>query len=50
MCTVRLAVQLARHTEAGWDHPALHDDIEEIAQLLRLSHSATTRLVRELDS
>ncbi len=50
ICTVRLAVQLARHSAAGWDNPALPDDIDEIAQLLRLSHSAATRLVRELDS
>lgn len=50
MRTVRLAVQLARHTEAGWDNAALIDDIDEIAQLLSLSHSATERLVRELDS
>ena len=33
---VLLAVRLARHTAAGWDNPALHDDLADIGAMLRL--------------
>lgn len=46
---VRLAVQLARHTQDGWDNAALPDDMLEIADLLTLSPEAARRLVQELD-
>jgi HD-like signal output (HDOD) protein len=46
---VRLAVQLARHTQDGWDNAALPDDLQEIAALLTLSPEATRRLVTDLD-
>jgi len=39
---VLLAVRLARHTEKGWDNPALPDDIEDISKLL----NAPPRVVR----
>jgi hypothetical protein len=48
--TVRLAVQVARHSEQGWDNAALPDDIAEIADLLNLSSRATERLLREIES
>jgi HD-like signal output (HDOD) protein len=47
--TVRLAVQLARHTRYGWDNPALPDDIQEIAELLNLSTESTLRKLQEID-
>lgn len=46
---VRLAVQLARHTQDGWDNAALPDDLAEIADLLTLSADAAQRLVMDLD-
>jgi HD-like signal output (HDOD) protein len=46
---VRLAVQLARHTQNGWDNAALPDDVAEIAQLLTLSVEATQRLLADVD-
>lgn len=49
---VMLAVQIARHTQYGWDDPhaqaALKDDIAGVAQLLNLSQEAATRLVMAL--
>lgn len=39
---VLLAVRLARHTENGWNNPALPDDIEDISKLL----NAPARVVR----
>lgn len=48
VCMVRLAVQLARHTQNGWDNAALPDDVAEIAQVLTLSVEATQRLLVEL--
>jgi len=46
---VRLAVQLARHTQHGWDNAALPDDVAEIAQVLTLSVEATRRLLERLE-
>ena len=46
---VRLAVQLARHTQHGWDNAALPDDVAEIAQVLTLSVDATQRLLERLE-
>ena len=46
---VRLAVQLARHTQHGWDDAALPDDVAEIAQVLTLSVDATQRLLERLE-
>jgi hypothetical protein len=48
--TVRLAVQVARHSEHGWDNPALPDDIDEVADLLNLSPLATQRLLMDLEN
>lgn len=47
---VVLAVRLARHTEHGWDNPALPDDVREIASLVNLGIEPTHQLLRELDS
>jgi HD-like signal output (HDOD) protein len=47
--TVRLAVQLARHTQDGWRNAALPDDLQAIAHLLTLSTAAAERLVHDLD-
>ena len=47
---VKLSVQLARHTQSGWDNAALPDDIEELTQLLNLSPLAVRTLLGELDS
>jgi hypothetical protein len=48
--SVKLAIQLARHTTNGWDNPALPDDVAAIAQLLNLSTEPALALLRELDS
>ncbi len=46
---VLLAIRVARHSAAGWDNPALPDDVKDIAELLQLSADATTRLLHEID-
>lgn len=46
---VLLAIQLARHTSAGWTNAALPDDINEIAHLLNLSQAAALGFVRDID-
>jgi len=48
--TVQLAVRLARHSSQGWHNPALPDDLQDIADWLTLSVSATQRLLHDLDS
>lgn len=47
--TVRLAVRVARHSTPSWQHPALDDDVRDIATLLNLSESATRTLLRDID-
>jgi hypothetical protein len=51
--SVTLGVQIARHTQHGWDDPhaqaALPDDIQEVAQLLNLSSDAAQRLLQGMD-
>jgi HD-like signal output (HDOD) protein len=46
---VLLATALARHSHAGWDNPALPDDIAAIGRLLNLAPAAVWSVVRELD-
>jgi len=46
---VMLAVQLARHTQDGWDNAAVHDDLEALAVLLNLNPGAVRSLVRDID-
>ena len=46
--SVALAVRLARHTAAGWDNPAIPDDVSDIATLLNLSEAAALKLVHEI--
>lgn len=52
--TVMLAVRIARHTQYGWDdvhaQAALPDDVNDVAQLLSLSHAAARRKIMEIDS
>jgi HD-like signal output (HDOD) protein len=52
--SVMLGVQIARHTQHGWDDPhaqaALPDDVAEVAQLLTLSREAAYRLLVSLDA
>lgn len=48
--TVRLAVRLARHTQATWHNAALGDDVAETAQLLNLSPRAAEHLLLQLNS
>ncbi len=47
---VQLAIRLARHSAAGWDNPALPDDISDIARLLNMAHEPTLQLLREIDA
>lgn len=47
--SVELAIRLARHTQQGWDNPALPDDLADVARLLNLSPAAAEALVREID-
>ena len=46
---VALGVRIARHTSLGWDNAALPDDINDVAQLLNLSTSASMSLLRGLE-
>ncbi len=46
---VLLAVRLARHTEHGWDNPALPDDIDEIAKLLNAPPRVARGFVYKID-
>ncbi len=52
--SVMLGVQIARHTQHGWDDPhaqaALPDDVAEVAQLLTLSRDAAYRLLVSMDA
>ena len=45
---VQLAIQLARHSEEGWDNPALPDDVTAIAELLNLAPAPTLHLLHSL--
>ena len=45
---VQLAIQLARHSEQGWDNPALPDDVTAIAELLNLAPGPTLHLLHSL--
>ena len=47
--TVRLAAALARHSQRGWDDPAIPDDLRGISELLKVPVSAVaSRLGIEL--
>ncbi len=46
--SVVFAIRLARHTEDGWDNPAVPDDIKDISQLLNLSTPATLELLHRI--
>jgi HD-like signal output (HDOD) protein len=49
MRNVALAIRVARHSTAGWDNPALPDDLREIGQLLQLAPEPTAKLLRDID-
>ena len=46
---VLLATALARHSQRGWDNPALPDDVEEIGRLLNVATPTAWALIRDLD-
>jgi len=46
---VMLATALARHSQDGWNNPALPDDITALGALLNLSPSAVGSMIRSLD-
>jgi HD-like signal output (HDOD) protein len=46
---VLLATRIARHSAAGWDNPALPDDVEQVAELLRLGSEPAWRLLHDID-
>ena len=46
---VLLAVDLARHSQHGWDNPAIPDDIAGIARLLNLTREAAREKVMALE-
>lgn len=46
---VHLAIRVARHSAAGWDNPALPDDVRDVAALLRLAPDPALKLLRALD-
>ena len=47
--TVKMAVQVARHTADGWENAALPDDLAEIGELLQLSPQHVLKLLRDHD-
>lgn len=47
---VLLAIRVARHSAAGWDNPALPDDVAEIAELLQLGSQPVWTLLHDIDS
>lgn len=47
---VVLAVDIARHTQLGWDNPAVPDDLTEIGRLLNLTPESARRKVMGLDA
>ena len=47
--SVELALRLARHTDEGWDNPALPDDLADAGRLLNLSPAAAESLLRSID-
>jgi HD-like signal output (HDOD) protein len=46
---VVLAIRVARHSTAGWDNPALPDDVRDIATLLQLGLEPTRQLLLDID-
>lgn len=46
---VELAVRLARHSQEGWDNPALPDDFRDLGILLNILPSAAQALIESLD-
>lgn len=47
---VLLAVRVARHSAAGWDNPALADDVRDIGALLNLGAEPTLHLLQAIDA
>ncbi|MDP3086128.1 MAG: HDOD domain-containing protein [Rubrivivax sp.] len=46
---VLLAIRIARHSAAGWDNPALPDDVVAISELLQMGVDPSWRLLLEID-
>lgn len=49
VANVLLAIHVARHSQDGWDNPALPDDYAAIATLLNIKPAAAEKLIRDLD-
>lgn len=47
--TVKLAIQLARHTAKGWDNAAVPDDVKAISQLLNMAEAPTLATLMEME-
>ncbi len=47
---VLLAIRVARHSAHGWHNAALPHDVQEVAQLLRLSEESAARLLLDIDA
>jgi HD-like signal output (HDOD) protein len=48
--TVRVALQVARHTSQGWQNVAMPDDVAAVASLLQLSPLHAHRLLLKIDN
>ncbi|WP_077033471.1 HDOD domain-containing protein [Pelomonas sp. KK5] len=46
---VRLAVRLAQHTDEGWGHPAVAEDLRDIGELLSLAPAHVQSLLHQYD-
>lgn len=46
---VLLAIRVARHSAAGWENPALPDDMRDLAALLQLGEEPVRRLLLDID-
>lgn len=46
---VLVAVELARHSQDGWDHPALNEDFVALAGLLKVSPERARAIALEID-
>jgi HD-like signal output (HDOD) protein len=47
---VLLAIRVARHSAAGWENPALPDDVADIADLLHMGADPVWKLLLDIDS
>ena len=50
VANVALAVRIARHSQEGWDNPALPDDFAALGSLLRVLPSSAQDLMQQVDA